>query len=138
MSEFMRFEVFGVAQPQGSSRAFVNKKTGRAIVTSSNPNLKDWRNLISVAAREEMKGLPPLDGAVEVEAVFWLPRPKSVKRENPTVKPDLDKLTRALLDGLTNVIYRDDAQVIRAITSKRYVDHMTPNPCAAVTVRTGE
>ena len=136
MSAFMQFEVYGKPEPQGSARGFV--VNGRAVITSSNPNLKDWRNLIAVKAREEMKGLPPLDGAVEVEAVFFLPRPKSVKRENPTVKPDLDKLTRALLDGLTNVIYRDDAQVIRAITSKRYVDEFTPNPCAAVTVRTGE
>ena len=136
MSAFMQFEVYGKPEPQGSARGFV--VDGRAVITSSNPNLKDWRNLIAVAAREEMKGLPPIDGAVEVEAVFFLPRPKSVKRENPTVKPDLDKLTRALLDGLTNVIYRDDAQVVRAITSKRYVDANTPNPCAAVTVRTGE
>jgi Holliday junction resolvase RusA-like endonuclease len=74
MSAFMQFEVFGQPQPQGSSRAFVNKKTGRAIVTSSNPNLKDWRDLIAREARDQMNGLPPLDGAVTVNATFFLPR----------------------------------------------------------------
>lgn len=133
-STFLQFEVFGTAQPQGSSRAFVVK--GRAVVTSSNPQLKDWRNLIASAARDEMKGLPPLDEPVEVEAVFYLPRPKSVKREYPSVKPDCDKLLRALLDGLTNVIYRDDAQVVGAVARKRYVDAQHPSPCAAVAVRT--
>lgn len=130
----MQFEVFGLPQPQGSSRAFVNKKTGRAVVTSSNPHLKDWRNLISSAAREEMKGLPPLDTAVSVDAVFFLPRPKSVKRAAPIVKPDLDKLARALLDGLTNVVYRDDAQVVAVSVQKAYVDDVTPHPCVRVIV----
>ncbi len=90
MSALLQFEVFGTPQPQGSARAFVVK--GRAVVTSANPALKDWRNLIASAAREAMQGLPPEEGAVEVEVVFWLARPKSVKRESVTVKPDVDKL----------------------------------------------
>jgi Holliday junction resolvase RusA-like endonuclease len=134
MSAFMQFEVFGQPQPQGSSRAFVNKKTGRAIVTSSNPNLKDWRDLIAREARDQMNGLPPLDGAVTVNATFFLPRPKSVKRSDPTVKPDLDKLLRAVLDGLTNIVYRDDAQVVNANAQKLYVSEITPHPCALIEV----
>ena len=133
MSAFMQFEVFGRPEPQGSSRAFVHK--GRAVVTSDNPNLKDWRNLISAAAREQMNGLPPLDSPVSVEVAFYLPRPKSVKREEPTVKPDLDKLVRAVLDGLTDIIYRDDAQVTSVRASKHYVTDAVPNPVAAITVK---
>lgn len=132
MSAFMQFSVFGKPEPQGSSRAFVHN--GRAVVTSSNPHLRDWRNLIASAARDEMKGLPPLDTAVSVDAVFYLPRPKSVKRESPTVKPDLDKLTRALLDGLTSIVYRDDAQVVAVSAQKAYVDDETPHPCVRVIV----
>ena len=134
MTALLQFDVFGTAQPQGSSRAFVNKKTGRAIVTSSNPNLKDWRNLISAGAREAMQGLPPLDEPVRIAVAFYLPRPKSVKRDEPTVKPDLDKLVRAILDGLTNIVYRDDAQVIEVQASKQYVNEDRPAPVVAVTV----
>lgn len=130
----IRFEVLGQPQPQGSTRAFVNKKTGRAIVTSSNPNLKSWRDSVAWSAREAMAGAEPSDGPVCLQIAFWMPRPKSVKRQEPTVKPDLDKLVRGVLDGLTGIVYRDDAQVTRVDATKRYVDPAVPNPITAITV----
>jgi Holliday junction resolvase RusA-like endonuclease len=48
-----------------------------------------------------------------------------------TKKPDLDKLLRALKDALKGVIYRDDSQVVRVVTSKDY----SPAPGVIVTVR---
>ena len=136
MTTLLQFEVFGVPQPQGSSRAFVNRTTGRAIVTSSNPHLKDWRTEIASGARTAMQGLPPIEHSVSVRATFWLPRPKSVKRDEPTVKPDLDKLVRAVLDGLTHIVYFDDAQVTHIEACKKYVDDKAgvPNPVVAITV----
>ena len=132
MSALLSFTVYGVAQPQGSARAFV--VNGRAVITSANKNLKGWRELISAEARAQMKGLPPYDGPIEVRASFYLPRPKSVKREYPTVKPDLDKTTRGLLDALSNVVIRDDAQVVSLQVSKWYVNAEVPNPCVSVWV----
>jgi Holliday junction resolvase RusA-like endonuclease len=38
----------------------------------------------------------------------------------PTVPPDLDKLIRAVLDGLTGVAYKDDGQVVRITAVKIY------------------
>lgn len=135
MSAFMQFEVYGKAQPQGSARAFVNKKTGKVAVTSANPGLRDWRDLVAREAREQMHGLPPLETSVRLGLVFWLARPRSVKRDEPTVKPDLDKLQRAVLDALTGIVYRDDAQVVHIEADKRYCDHAVVNPCVAVTVK---
>jgi Holliday junction resolvase RusA-like endonuclease len=63
------------------------------------------------------------DGAVKVEAVFYLTRKPTVKRELPTVPPDVDKLTRSLLDGITakgDGVWRDDSQVVRLEVSKVY------------------
>ena len=134
----IQFDVHGVAQPQGSSRAFVNRKTGRAIVTSSNPQLKDWRGLVAEAAREWMAGREPYEGACEVEALFFLPRPKSVKRPYMTVKPDADKLLRGLLDSITHVIIRDDAQVTDATARKRYVSDLVPSPVTVITIKIEE
>lgn len=37
-----------------------------------------------------------------------------------TVKPDLDKLCRTVLDALTGVAYKDDSQVIGIIANERY------------------
>jgi crossover junction endodeoxyribonuclease RusA len=47
-------------------------------------------------------------------------RPKTVNRPEPSVAPDLDKLVRAVLDGLTAIAYRDDGQVVRLTAAKQY------------------
>ena len=81
-----------------------------------------------------MAGAQPYEGAIEIRASFYMPRPKSVKRAEPTVKPDLDKLQRALLDALTSIVYRDDAQVVEIRASKHYVNAEVPQPCVGVWV----
>jgi Holliday junction resolvase RusA-like endonuclease len=47
-------------------------------------------------------------------------KPRTVKREHPTVPPDLDKLIRAVLDGLTAIAYVDDSQVVEIYAKKIY------------------
>jgi Holliday junction resolvase RusA-like endonuclease len=63
----------------------------------------------------------PMDGALEVELWFYLPRPSSVFREYPSVMPDTDKLVRAVGDGLTNGgAIADDARIVDLHAYKRY------------------
>lgn len=38
----------------------------------------------------------------------------------PSTMPDVDKLIRGVLDVLTNVVYGDDGQIVRAVGTKRY------------------
>ncbi|MFN5250035.1 MAG: RusA family crossover junction endodeoxyribonuclease, partial [Bacteroidota bacterium] len=40
--------------------------------------------------------------------------------DEPTVPPDADKLIRSVLDGLTAIAYRDDAQVTSIVAQKAY------------------
>jgi Holliday junction resolvase RusA-like endonuclease len=88
--------------------------------------LPEWRKEIVLAAKEAMMASNvwfKTDKPVRVEAVFFLPKPKTVKREFPTVAPDVDKLSRSVLDALTaSGVYEDDAQVIELIALKRYSD----------------
>jgi Holliday junction resolvase RusA-like endonuclease len=63
--------------------------------------------------------LSKFEGAVKVEAIFYLTRKPSVKRDLPTVPPDVDKLTRALLDAC-KAVWTDDALVVRLEVSKKY------------------
>lgn len=118
------FFVIGIPQPQGSKTGFV--QGGRAVIVDKNPKLlKPWRAEIArvaAAAWAEYGPGAPLDGAVRVEATFVFERPKSVKREHPSVRPDVDKLARALLDGITDAatVWKDDSQVIRLDVAKRY------------------
>lgn len=67
-------------------------------------------------------GIPVIeDGAVELRACFFLPRPKTRYRVRvppgpayPLVTtPDLDNLEKALADGLNGLAYADDCQVAR-------------------------
>jgi Holliday junction resolvase RusA-like endonuclease len=74
--------------------------------------------------------LSKFDGAVKVEAVFYLTRKPSVKRTHHTVPPDIDKVTRSLLDSLKPV-WGDDSQVVRLEVSKVYA---TKEPGVAVTI----
>lgn len=122
MSE-VTFFVAGIPQPQGSKTGFV--QGGRAVVVDKNPkHLKPWRAEITRVALRSWLGRMPLDGAVSVYAVFVFEKPKSVKRESPSVRPDLDKLLRALLDGVTDAktVWRDDAQVTQITAEKTYGD----------------
>ena len=57
---------------------------------------------------------------VDMDLVFIFNKPKTVKRNEPYVRPDLDKLIRAVLDGLTGVAYEDDQQVVRLTAQKAY------------------
>ena len=114
------FFVAGVPVPQGSKTAFVVGK--RAVLTDANKDkLRPWRAEVTRVAAEAWAGRESLAGAVSVEVRFVFERPKTVKRDTPHVKPDIDKLLRALFDGVTDAkVWLDDAQVVRVIATKVY------------------
>jgi crossover junction endodeoxyribonuclease RusA len=89
---------------------------GRVVHQKTKP-LMAWRNAIFEACRDIME---PLEGAVKVSIVFRMPEPKSNKRRWPHVRPDVDKLARAVLDGLTGAAFADDCQVVDLRASKVY------------------
>jgi Holliday junction resolvase RusA-like endonuclease len=73
----------------------------------------------------EKTSLVIFTGAVKVDAIFVLPRPKATpkKKTPPAIKkPDSDKLARAVLDGMTGVVYVDDSQVVDVHSRKRLAD----------------
>lgn len=114
------FAVKGTPAPQGSKRGFV--VNGRAVITDANPApLKTWRDDVKAAAVDAMNGAVPFSGPVELVVTFVLQRPKSVKRDLPYVRPDLDKLARSTCDALTAAgVYRDDAQIVDMRVRKVY------------------
>jgi crossover junction endodeoxyribonuclease RusA len=64
------------------------------------------------------------DQGVRLTIAFYLPRPKKHHKRGVfvphCVKPDLDRLVRAILDALTGVVYHDDNQVTELVTAKYY------------------
>ena len=116
----VQFTVFGKPQPQGSAKAFIPKGWNRAVITSDNKTLKPWRQDVSMMAQHAMGGQDIATGPVSVEISFSFARPKSVKAPHKTTKPDLDKLLRGILDSLSGIVFRDDAQVVHCSVSKQY------------------
>jgi len=115
----IRFDVSSMPVPQGSTRAFIVK--GKPIITSTSKGLSSWRRLIADRAQDRVSA--PIEGAVAVTLLFRLPRPKSAPKKKwiyPSKRPDLDKLVRAVLDAITNVIIADDSQVVSLTATKDY------------------
>jgi Holliday junction resolvase RusA-like endonuclease len=128
------FRVVGVAQPKGSTRAFVPKGWTRPIITTANPKSKGWQQLVAEQAQTVAQdGL--FVGPVLLSAVFCLPRPQSLPKRvlHHTKKPDLDKLVRSTKDALKGVLYHDDAQVVKLHAEKRYAA-VAAAPCVHITV----
>lgn len=117
----IQFTVLGEPVPQGSAKAWIPKGWTRAIITSDNKKLKPWRQAVSGCSYEAMQGRGQFDGAVEVVAEFFFTRPKSRKNAlYKTTAPDIDKALRAILDGMTGVVFRNDAQVVQATCRKAF------------------
>ena len=102
------FVVLGLPVPQGSMR-----HVGGGRIVSKSPKLKEWRTKIAQVVREQV-GEPAHQDPVSVTVIFTFNKPKTVKRDLPTVPPDLDKLQRAIGDALSiDVNYlKDDAQIV--------------------------
>jgi Holliday junction resolvase RusA-like endonuclease len=107
------FRVDGVPVPQGSMRVFNGH-----VVHNKGAELAVWRSAIAIEARRA--GCTPEPGAVKLDLLFVMPKPRTVKREYPTVAPDLDKLIRAALDAMTAIAYVDDGQVTEITAQKIY------------------
>ena len=110
--------------PQGSHS--VNRKTGHLF--DANSRLKAWRKEAGTALDQYIGtwfgAWTPYDGPLHVEVTFYMKRGKTVTRELPSVKPDIDKLMRALNDMLTiSGLIKDDARITSYWALKRYDDN---------------
>jgi len=131
------FAVSGLPQTKGSTKGFVgrSKKTRklRAFLTNDNPKNKPWAASVAWEAKRHAPCVP-LAGPVRVELLFRLRKPQRHPKYfvHHTKKPDLDKLTRSIMDALKQGgIYKDDAQVCDSHQVKIYSDE----PGVSVTVK---
>lgn len=143
MSISVDFVVPGLPAPQGSKR-YLGQRGGKGITVESSKRVAPWRADIRAAAEPACRTFGPFTGPVEVHLIFNMPRPRSHYRTGrfahllrdtaPTYahkRPDIDKLTRAVLDALKGVAWLDDAQVVRLDATKRYAQ--VPDLCCSVT-----
>lgn len=148
MTEQLVFATRGTPVAQGSKNAFKHKHTDKIVmVETAHERLQVWRMQIYAAARKAaLKAHWQQPEAARVDITFYLPRPKShlgTGRNTgklrpsaprfPNVKPDGDKLTRAVYDALTQArVLKDDANVVDGEFQKRYAD--LDHPGAKITI----
>ena len=141
--------VYGDAKTKGSTRSFVPKTKGGAPARRPNGTLlvvtkddageggKAWAGAVADATGRAMleTGFKTVGPKVPVviEMVFYRPRGaghfgtgrnagvlKDSAPAAPSVKPDVDKLARAVLDALKHVAWHDDGQVVGALPWKEF------------------
>ena len=121
----VEFKVIGQPVPQSGMRAF-NTPAGTRLTTTGGAGLKEWRTQLAEAAHERRTLLGVLTGPLGLDVTFRFRMPQSrLKRQREllviphAVRPDLDKLVRAVFDGLkTGGLIVDDAQIASLTTFK--------------------
>lgn len=78
--------------------------------------IRDWQNKVGWKAKEVMQGKPPLEKRVGVILHFY--------RTN-WIRVDNDNLSKAVLDGMNKIVFKDDTQALDVSISRR-VDKNNP------------
>lgn len=129
--ESISFQIHGKPATKGSLTRMRNGSYLPAGTKASRMNYDLWAGNVASAARVEMGGKPPWEGAIRLMAEFQLAAPATVKKYEwgwlPHItRPDSDKLTRALLDPMTGIVWKDDSQVCFSTINKVYAWNRRP------------
>lgn len=125
-SEAFTFVVLHRAAPQGS-KVMDKGKNGKPFMRESSKGVRPFRTALRRAAmgsdgRPRAKFLGPVTISIE----FEFQRPRSNSDEHATTQGtvgDVDKLSRAVLDGLTEAgVIEDDRFVVKLVATKAWGD----------------
>lgn len=134
-TEPVTLEVYGVPQPQGNKTGFYNKSLGRVVIVEGRrPDARrafaSWRQGVDETAQryQEAHAIALCDQPVRLTLAFYLPRPQSAPRRRiwPDTRPDLDKLTRAVMDAITGTLITNDARVCELRVTKHFAGERPP------------
>lgn len=117
---------FVAGQPRGKGRPR-HTKTGHVYTDQQTRN---YETEIKWACKAQIRAGSVFEHAVKVFIVAVMKMPKNAKKAaknamlcglvKPEVKPDLDNIVKAVLDGCNGVGFKDDRQVVEVHASKIY------------------
>lgn len=119
------FEIPG--QIIGKARPRMNTRTGRAYTPPKTKNYeftaKQWFTI-------KYPNFKTLEGRIKVTIIAYFDIPKSISKKkeaemlnqniSPTKKPDIDNITKIVLDSMNKIAFKDDTQVTELVVEKRY------------------
>jgi len=114
----LSFVVMGQPAVKGSTISFPHR--GRIVTKTDSKNGRAWARSVALIVKAIGVPIIPKGIGVIVDVVYEFQPPRRPSRPVPCVRPDVDKLARALLDALTGVAYEDDGQVVKLTVQKIY------------------
>lgn len=146
MLDIREFRLEVVPRGQGRPRvrsayAHQNGMTRQFVTVYKAKEDKDYEKLVLDAYNLKYRRAEPMKNSVYVSLVFYLPVPKAESKKtrtlmldgtiDPTKKPDLDNLVKAVLDGLNGQAWEDDRQIVSLEAEKKYSE--TPGIIVRIT-----
>lgn len=116
----VKFIVFG--KPQGKARPRFTKN-GRVYTPRKTA---DYEKQIRNAYIQASDGFSFEELAVKTKIVAFMQKPKRNFSDYPATKPDVDNISKIVLDALNGVAYRDDKQVVKCEIEKCYAYDAEP------------
>jgi Holliday junction resolvase RusA-like endonuclease len=123
------FHVPGEAVGKAIDYRIVGKPPRQFIKPYKSTPTKQWMKLVADLARQAFGHRDPWEGpiCVEIEITRRLLQ-TSKKRQQamlagrilPTTKPDNDNVEKCVFDAMSGIVYGDDAQIVRNVTTKQF------------------
>lgn len=111
------YSVPGIPVTQGSKAI-----SGSGVMYETGKGWKQWREAVKQASQDQANLTDTVLGGIHVSLTFRFPRPAKPKYDYPL--KDVDKLCRAVLDGMTaGGIIQDDKHVTKLKAIKEYHEH---------------
>ena len=121
------FTIYGEPVPKGRPRFSTR---GKFPVAYTPEKTKNYESEVGMMAKAAMGASEPLEGALEafIYVTFAVPASYSKKRteaclsgqEKHTKKPDLDNVVKAVLDGMSDIVFLSDSQITSIHATKVY------------------
>ncbi len=122
------FTIPGKAIGKGRPKFF----SGHAVTPQKTRN---YESLVAMKAEAVMKDLPDsrlgLPCLVRIHAYYAIPKSYSKKKHAAALegklapgKPDLDNITKSVLDGMNGIAFRDDSLVVEMRLKKSFTEGM--------------
>ena len=121
------FTIYGEPVPKGRPRFSTR---GKFPVAYTPEKTKNYESEVGMMAKAAMGASEPLEGALEafIYVTFAVPASYSKKRteaclsgqEKHTKKPDLDNVVKAVLDGMSDIVFLSDSQITSIYATKVY------------------
>lgn len=122
------FEVEG--KIVGKERPRVNMYTG--VVYTPNKT-KDYETYIQQSFKIKYPNCKMITGRVSIQVIAYLKIPTNTNKKmmkamlddeiSPTRKPDIDNITKSILDALNKYVIYDDNQVSKILIEKKFAEN---------------